>query len=104
MADRTFALSLSRLASFSDDVAKDFDAQLTALVADCRKRPGCPKSRTLTLKVECNPNENDQDDVDVALVVSSKIPAAEHQTRRARATRNNQLLLEFEEESASDGE
>lgn len=97
MADKTFALGMGTLAGFRDDVRVDFDAQLLAIVTDCRRRPGCAKPRTLTLKVECKPNEADGDDVNVALVVSSKIPAAKHLPRVARMTRSHQLLLEFEE-------
>ena len=97
-----FALQLATLSKFNSNVETDFNAQLAAVVADCKKRPACAKVRVLTLKVECSPNEADQDNVDTTIVVSSKIPAANHTVRVARTTRLNQLLLEFEE-AADDG-
>ena len=96
----SFVLQLGTLHNFREDVTSDFDAQLGTIIADCKKRPGCPKARTLTVKIEAKPNQQDSADVDVGIVVSSKIPAADHGKRRARATTRNQLVLDFEEPDA----
>ena len=91
-----FSLKLETLHHFQDAVTEDFDAQLSGIVADCRKRPGCNKARTITLKLEAEPSEADPDDVIVRMVVSSKIPAAKHIDRLASASRTNQLQLKFD--------
>ena len=46
--DQSFALQLKTLHHFRDDVTTDFDAQLGGIIADCQKRPACPKARTRT--------------------------------------------------------
>jgi hypothetical protein len=94
----SFTLQLEQLHNFDTDVTSDFDNQLQMLVADCRKRPACKKNRTITLKIEAHPNEQDPEDVNIAVVVSTKIPAANHLVRRARTNSKNQLQLSFDQD------
>lgn len=96
MKPNAFTLQLEQLHNFDCDVTSDFDSQLSGLVADCRKRPACKKARKITLTIEAAPNEQDPEDVNLSIVISSKIPAAKHLVRRARTNNKNQLQLSFD--------
>jgi len=82
----------------------DFDAQVTAAVEDCRRRPGVNKKRTVIIEVEIKPHPQDPEDVWIEPVIKSKRPATKIDPIRGRITRTGQLQLDFSEDGLSDAE
>lgn len=83
-------------------LAEEFEAQVSALVADCHRRPGLNKKRTLKIELEITPTTDDAEDVFIQPVISSKRPSMAIDKVRGRRTRQGQLQFDFSEES--DGE
>lgn len=73
----------------------DFTSQLEALIADCKKRPGMAKPRTLEVKIKIEPHKDDPEDVWIAPVILPKRPATQVDAIRGRRTRSGQLQFDF---------
>lgn len=76
---------------------EDFETQLQQLIADCKRRPGMGKARTLKVELTIKPHKTDPDDVWIQPVVSSKRPATTIDPIRGRRTRADQLQFDFAE-------
>lgn len=75
----------------------DFNGQLEALIADCKRRPSMAKARTLEVKLKIEPHEADPEDVWIVPVIQSKRPATQIDPIRGRRTRAGQLQFDFAE-------
>jgi len=73
----------------------DFDQQIEALVADCKRRPAIAKKRTLKVELDIIPHKEDPEDVLIFPVVSTKRPATTIDPIRGRRTRIGQLQFDF---------
>ena len=67
------------------------------MVADCRKRPGLAKHRTVKVEIKIKPHPQDPDDVVIEPVTTSRTPAKALDPIRGRCTRRNQLQFEFDD-------
>lgn len=75
----------------------DFNGQLEALIADCKRRPAMAKARTLEVKLKIEPHKADPEDVWIVPVIQSKRPATQIDSIRGRRTRAGQLQFDFAE-------
>ncbi len=94
MSDNTITAASIR-GQCKDLSQEDFDKQLTALVEDCKARPGINKARELTLKLRIKPHPEDPDDVMISPVTTRKMPARGIEPIRARRTPRNQLQFDW---------
>ena len=92
----TAALKLETLHLLSDELTRDFEEQMKTAVADCRKRPSHGKARTVKVELKLTPHLDDPDDVAIEPVTTLKTPARALDPIRARRSRQDQLLFDFE--------
>ncbi len=85
-------------------LADDFDAQIEALVADCIKRPGLAKDRTLKVEIRIRPHATDPQDVTIEPVIATKRPSTVLDPIRGRCTKRNQLQFDWSAEGGDQSE
>ena len=91
----TATLKLSTLHNLSAALAKDFDEQLAAAVADCKARPAISKPREVKITLRVKPHLDDVDDVLIEPITTTKTPARQLDPIRARRSVRNQLQFDF---------